>query len=82
MGVNLVSVDTVLARKPRCSRESSAIDGEKSSPVGTCLSEWQDEWQIDQVTYELLHKGIHDGSVLKPRGEFALVEIEGGEGEL
>ena len=37
---------------------------------------------IDQVTYELLHKGIHDGSVLKPRGEFALVEIEGGEGEL
>jgi hydroxymethylglutaryl-CoA synthase len=37
---------------------------------------------IDQVTYELLHKGIHEGSVLKPRGEFALVEIEGGEGEL
>ncbi|DAC44369.1 MAG TPA: hypothetical protein D7H93_06330, partial [Candidatus Poseidoniales archaeon] len=37
---------------------------------------------IDQVTYELLHKGIHDGSVLKPRGEFALVDIEGGEGVL
>jgi hypothetical protein len=36
---------------------------------------------IDKITYEELHKGIHDGSVLMPRGEFALVEIEG-EGEL
>ena len=36
---------------------------------------------IDQITYEKLHKGIHDGSVLTPRGEFALVEV-GEEGVL
>ncbi len=36
---------------------------------------------IDQITYEELHKGIHTGSVLKPRGEFALVEV-GEEGVL
>jgi hydroxymethylglutaryl-CoA synthase len=35
---------------------------------------------IDQITYEELHKGIHTGSVVKPRGEFALVEIEDEEG--
>ncbi|MCS5535566.1 MAG: hypothetical protein NZ802_06905, partial [Candidatus Poseidoniales archaeon] len=36
---------------------------------------------IDQITYEQLHKGIHDGSVLKPHGEFALVDV-GDEGVL
>lgn len=36
---------------------------------------------IDQITYEQLHKGIHDGSVLKPHGEFALVDV-GEEGVL
>ena len=36
---------------------------------------------IDQITYEELHKGIHTGSVLKPRGEFALVDV-GEEGVL
>lgn len=35
---------------------------------------------IDQITYEELHKGIHYGSVIKPRGEFALVDIEDEEG--
>ena len=36
---------------------------------------------IDQITYEQLHRGIHDGSVLKPHGEFALVDV-GEEGVL
>ena len=31
---------------------------------------------IDQLTYEELHKGTHEGSVVKPRGEFALVDVE------
>jgi len=31
---------------------------------------------IDQLTYEELHKGTHEGSVVHPRGEFALVEVE------
>jgi hydroxymethylglutaryl-CoA synthase len=35
---------------------------------------------IDHITYEALHKGIHDGSVLTPRGEFALVDIVDEEG--
>ena len=30
---------------------------------------------IDQVTYENLHKGTQDNSVISPTGEFALVEI-------
>jgi hydroxymethylglutaryl-CoA synthase len=30
---------------------------------------------IDQVTYENLHKGLQEESVVSPRGEFALVEI-------
>ena len=30
---------------------------------------------IDQVTYENLHKGTQEESVVSPRGEFALVEI-------
>ena len=34
---------------------------------------------IDHVTYENLHKGIQDESVVTPRSEFALVEI-GDEG--
>ena len=31
---------------------------------------------IDQITYEELHKGIYDGSVIDPKGEFALIDIE------
>ena len=31
---------------------------------------------IDKVTYEALHKGTYEGSVVMPRGEFALVEVE------
>ncbi len=31
---------------------------------------------IDEMTYEALHKGLQEDSVVKPRGEFALVEIE------
>jgi len=31
---------------------------------------------IDQLTYEELHKGTHAGSVVRPRGEFALVDVE------
>jgi hydroxymethylglutaryl-CoA synthase len=34
---------------------------------------------IDQITYENLHKGTQDTSVIEPKGEFALVEI-GDEG--
>jgi hypothetical protein len=34
---------------------------------------------IDHVTYENLHKGLQDDSVVTPQGEFALVEI-GDEG--
>ena len=34
---------------------------------------------IDHVTYENLHKGTQDNSVIEPRGEFALVDI-GDEG--
>ncbi len=34
---------------------------------------------IDQVTYEELHKGTRDGSVVKPKGEFALVEVSDDE---
>lgn len=30
---------------------------------------------IDHITYENLHKGLQDGSVVEPEGEFALVEI-------
>jgi len=30
---------------------------------------------IDQITYENLHKGLQEESVVSPRGEFALVEI-------
>ncbi len=30
---------------------------------------------IDHVTYENLHKGTQDNSVIEPRGEFALVDI-------
>ena len=30
---------------------------------------------IDRVTYEELHKGLREGSVVEPKGEFALVEI-------
>ena len=30
---------------------------------------------IDHVTYENLHKGTQDSSVIEPRGEFALVDI-------
>ena len=30
---------------------------------------------IDQITYESLHKGTQDKSVISPNGEFALVEI-------
>ena len=30
---------------------------------------------IDQVTYENLHKGTRDNSVISPNGEFALIEI-------
>ncbi|MAK20532.1 MAG: hypothetical protein CMA05_04385, partial [Euryarchaeota archaeon] len=30
---------------------------------------------IDHITYENLHKGLQDGSVLEPEGEFALIEI-------
>jgi len=32
---------------------------------------------IDHITYENLHKGLQDGSVLEPSEEFALVEIAG-----
>ena len=35
---------------------------------------------IDQVTYESLHKGTQDDSVVTPEGEFALVEIVEEEG--
>jgi hydroxymethylglutaryl-CoA synthase len=31
---------------------------------------------IDQTTYEALHKGLREESVVEPKGEFALVEIE------
>jgi len=31
---------------------------------------------IDEITYEALHKGLQEDSVVTPRGEFALVEIE------
>lgn len=31
---------------------------------------------IDEMTYEALHKGLQEGSVITPTGEFALVEIE------
>ena len=31
---------------------------------------------IDKMTYEALHKGTYEGSVVMPRGEFALVEVE------
>jgi len=34
---------------------------------------------IDEITYENLHKGTQDSSVIEPKGEFALVEI-GDEG--
>ena len=34
---------------------------------------------IDHITYENLHKGLQDASVVTPEGEFALVEI-GDEG--
>jgi hydroxymethylglutaryl-CoA synthase len=34
---------------------------------------------IDHATYENLHKGVQDNSVVEPQGEFALVEI-GDEG--
>ena len=34
---------------------------------------------IDQITYENLHKGVQEGSVVEPNAEFALVEI-GDEG--
>ena len=34
---------------------------------------------IDHITYENLHKGLQDDSVVTPKGEFALVEI-GDEG--
>ncbi|MCH1528093.1 MAG: hypothetical protein L7S46_00005, partial [Candidatus Poseidoniaceae archaeon] len=34
---------------------------------------------IDQTTYENLHKGVQEGSVVEPNAEFALVEI-GDEG--
>ena len=34
---------------------------------------------IDHITYENLHKGTQDTSVIEPNGEFALVEI-GDEG--
>ena len=30
---------------------------------------------IDHITYENLHKGLQNGSVVEPEGEFALVEI-------
>mgnify|MGYP001595603705 FL=1 len=30
---------------------------------------------IDQITYESLHKGTIDKSVISPNGEFALIEI-------
>ena len=30
---------------------------------------------IDHVTYENLHKGTQDNSVIEPKGEFALVDI-------
>jgi hypothetical protein len=30
---------------------------------------------IDHITYENLHKGLQDNSVVTPQGEFALVEI-------
>ena len=30
---------------------------------------------IDHITYENLHKGLQNGSVIAPEGEFALVEI-------
>jgi hydroxymethylglutaryl-CoA synthase len=30
---------------------------------------------IDEITYENLHKGLQESSVVAPRGEFALVNI-------
>jgi len=37
---------------------------------------------IDQLTYESLHRGTKDASVVEPSGEFALVDIEEEEGVL
>ena len=30
---------------------------------------------IDRITYEDLHKGLREDSVVEPKGEFALVEV-------